>query len=188
MASKNQIIFAKEIKINFMLSLGVVLFTIILYGILYVSKMPPLVPDYKEKIVKYYEDQEKARKEQIEFRKKQIAYEKKYHKDLLTGFTIIREKETDEHKYENDNDYSIEDIPVPQNFFPNGTIEYDNGLSYDDTMNGKINEHRMKRFYDDIMTISQNIFFILLIGLIAGRYILLSVKWVIRTSKIDIKQ
>ena len=176
MASKNQIIFAKEIKINFLMLFGVVLFTILFYGILYVSKMPPLVPDYKDKRIEYYNENEKARQEQIALIPKSNKVQ-----SVNNDLGAMTPEEASAMS-------NLVDIPIPSDFFPNGRIEYDNGLSYDEMMDGKINEHRMKRFYDDIMTISQNVFFILLIGLIAGRYLLLSVKWVLRTSKIDIKQ
>lgn len=184
MASKNQIIVAKEIKINFITLFGVILLSIIIYGILYVSKMPPLVPDYKDKRIKYEKANEKAKQEQIEFA------------ELETPVSTGKASKTNQVNNdlgamtpeEASRMSNLVDLPIPSDFFPNGTIEYDNGLSYDDMMNGKINEHRMKRFYDDIMTISQNVFYILLIGLIVGRYLLLSVKWVIKTSKIDLKE
>ncbi len=63
--------------------------------------------------------------------------------------------------------------------------KYDAGMPFSYVINDRINEYRQKRFRNDIKDKTFSAFFILLIGLIGGRYVVIFVKWVSKTSKLE---
>lgn len=63
--------------------------------------------------------------------------------------------------------------------------KYDNGITESVILNDKINEYRMSGFKYDIQEKIKTVTIIIFILLLAGRYIILLIKWVNRTSRLE---
>ncbi len=62
---------------------------------------------------------------------------------------------------------------------------YDIGVTLDDILEDRINYNRMSHFKSDLQDKIKTAAIVIFISLIIGRYLILLVRWVSRTSKLD---
>lgn len=63
--------------------------------------------------------------------------------------------------------------------------KYDIGLTLDEILDDRINYNRMSHFKSDLQDKSKTAAIVIFFSLIIGRYLILLVRWVSRTSKLD---
>ncbi|MFZ2285667.1 MAG: hypothetical protein WAV93_01665 [Bacteroidales bacterium] len=84
-----------------------------------------------------------------------------------------------------DQRYSSASIAVGDAF--SNDSRYDIGITLDDILDDRINYIRMSHFKSDLQEKIKTAAIIIIISLIGGRYLILLVRWVSQTSKLDSK-